>query len=167
MRVYFRAEHNLGLDGGANGVPLPLLELVFRRPGSVGEELEVMGSVWESRKLHAGDSKHTEAGREALTASLHRSLNSLPSPSAVPPPSSSPAFIIPFRAASFPSVLYMPFTCVSVAAGVSECTCVFLCQTHSRVVVRPVCQLSGSCVHLLNYDSQEGINRWINCLCIA
>lgn len=38
-------EQNLGLDGGANGVPLPLLELVFKRPGSVGEELEVMGSV--------------------------------------------------------------------------------------------------------------------------
>lgn len=132
------------------------------RPKSVGKELEVMVSVWESRELHAGDSKHTQACREALAASLHRSLNSHPSPCAVPPPSSSPAFRIPFRAASFPSVLYMPFTCVSATAGVSECTCVFLCQIHSRIVVCPVCQLLGSCVHLLNYDYQE-----INCLCNA
>lgn len=96
----------------------------------------------ESRELHSWDSEHIQHSKEALTDSLFRNVSPPPSLSTNSFPSSIflSSFHNSLQSSQFPSAPYMPFTCVSVVAGVSECTCVLLCLMHNRVVV--VCMSS-------------------------
>lgn len=59
------------------------------------------------------------------------------------------------QSGQLPSVLYMPFKCVSVAAGVFECACVRLRCIHNRVVVFCFSCCRGSLPHFYSH-SQGG-----------
>lgn len=130
-----------GFIYGANGVLLPLLELLFKGPGC-GRR-----AGGNRERLRAESSTLGILNTSSTVKKLSLTLFSEMSP---PPPSlstnsfPSSIFLSSFhnslQSSQFPSAPYMPFTCVSVVAGVSECTCVLLCLMHNRVVV--VCMSS-------------------------
>lgn len=111
--VTYRPVCDVVFIGGANGVLLPLLELLWEESWSYHERLRAKR---ERAQLLGFET------RRALTRSTHRlSLSYSTLYFLSPPPPPSPRFHNSPQSSQFPSALYMPFTCVSVDAGVFMC----------------------------------------------
>lgn len=112
--VTYRPVCDVVFIGGANGVLLPLLELLWEESWSYHECLRAKreSSTPGIRNTPSTDKKHSPT----LSLVLHPLLSLSLSP---PPP--SPRFHNSPQSSQFPSALYMPFTCVSVDAGVFMC----------------------------------------------
>lgn len=89
--------------------------LLVKRVSGLG----VGGELSESRELDSGESKHIHHWQGTLTDAHMHSFQICFFPLLLTQPLlSSPRFHNSLQSSQFPSVLYMPFTCVSVDAGV-------------------------------------------------